>query len=129
MDDTARTSALEIARLIEEHRGEEVVVLYVGEMAGWTDYFLIATVRSSAHRKGLLRAINEYLDARHIEALNRRRHLDSEEGWILIDCGSLVIHLMDAERRLFYELEKLWFRSERIYSSSNSSKSSSSSIS
>ena len=128
MEDTVKSNVLEIARLIEEHRGEEVVALYVGEMASWTDYFIIATVRSSTHRKGLLRSISEYLDGKHIEPLNRRKHLDDEAGWILIDCGSLVIHLMDSRHRAFYELEKLWFRSEWIYSS-NSSKSSSSSIS
>ena len=128
MEDTAKNNVLEIARLIEEHRGADVTALYIGEMASWTDYFIITTVRSSAHLKGLLRSIYEYLDRKDIEPLNKRRFLDSEEGWILIDCGDLVIHLMDREHRSFYELEKLWFRNRLIYSS-NSSKSSSSSIS
>jgi ribosome-associated protein len=128
MEDTARDDAVSVARLLEEHRGKDVVVLDVGEMAGWTDYFVIATVASNAHRRGLLRILQEFLESRRIEPLNKRRHPEDEEGWVLIDCGNLVIHLMDPERRAFYELEKLWFRSERIYSP-NSSASRSSSMS
>jgi len=127
MEDTARTDALAVARLLEEHRGEDVVVLDVGEAAGWTDYFVIATVASAARRRGVLRAVAAYLEARDIPRLNRRQHTE-EEGWILLDCGRLVIHLMDPECRAFYELEKLWFRSQALYSS-NSSRSRSSSSS
>jgi len=128
MADTARTDALAIASLLEENQGEDVVSLYVGEMAGWTDYFVIATAASAARRRGLLRALLEFLERRDLEPLNRRRHLDAEEGWILLDCGQVVIHLMDPEHRAFYELEKLWFKSELLYSS-NSSRSMSSSSS
>jgi ribosome-associated protein len=126
MADTSRDDALSIARLLEEHRCGDVVVLYVGEMAGWTDYFVIATVASGAHRRGLLRILQEYLESRRIEPLHKRRHLKDEEGWVLVDCGTLVIHLMDAERRAFYELEKLWFRSEKLYSPNSSASRSSS---
>jgi ribosome-associated protein len=127
MEDTARTDALAVARLLEEHRSEDVLVLDVGEAAGWTDYFVIATVASAARRRGVMRAVGAYLEARDIAPPHR--HLRSEEeGWILLDCGRLVIHLMDPEARAFYELEKLWFRSQAVYSS-NSSRSRSSSSS
>ena len=129
MEDTARTEALAIAGLLEEHRGEDVLVLFVGETAGWTDYFVIATVASAARRRGVLRALAAYLESRDIQPLNRRRHVDEEEGWILLDCGRIVIHLMDSEHRTFYELEKLWFASVTLYSSNSSrSRSSSSSL-
>jgi ribosome-associated protein len=128
MEDTARTDALAVAKLLEEHRSEDVLVLDVGEAAGWTDYFVIATVASSARRRGVLRALGAYLEARDIIPLNYRRLQPEGEGWILLDCGRLVIHLMDPAHRAFYELEKLWFRSRELYSS-NSSRSRSSSSS
>ncbi|MBN1837498.1 MAG: ribosome silencing factor [Spirochaetales bacterium] len=120
MEDTARNSVLEIARLLEDHRGEDVIALYIGEMSSWTDYFVISTVRSSAHLRGLLRALEEYLSANHIVPLTPRKTSRSDEGWTLIDCGNFVVHLMDHEHREFYELEKLWFRNELIYSSKSS---------
>ncbi|MDD5077284.1 MAG: RsfS/YbeB/iojap family protein, partial [Sphaerochaetaceae bacterium] len=38
---------------------------------------------------------------------NRHKNVGSD-GWELIDCNSIVIHLMSAEMRSFYALEKLW---------------------
>ncbi len=46
---------------------------------------------------------------------------------MLVDCGSFVVHLMEREKRDFYELEKLWFMAEEVYSSSSASSVSSSS--
>jgi len=119
MVDTARTSVLEIARLIEDHQGEDIRVLDVGPSSGWTDFFLISTVRSTAHLRGLIRTLREYFHQNKIEPLNPFKNA-AERGWVLIDCGNIVIHLMDRERRDFYELEKLWFKSELIYSSKSS---------
>jgi len=120
MEDTARNSVLEIARLLEEHRGEDVKALYIGGMSSWTDYFIISTVRSSTHLRGLLRSLEEYLSEHQIQPLTPRKRSRRDEGWILIDCGDFVVHLLDQQHRDFYELEKLWFRNELIYSSESS---------
>ena len=120
MDDTVKSDVLAIARILEEHRAEQVVALYIGEMSDWTDYFIISTVRSSAHLKGLLRSLNEFFSEQSITPLRPRKLNNRDSGWVLIDCGSFVVHLMDREHREFYELEKLWFRNELIYSSNSS---------
>ncbi len=116
MGDTVKNKVLEIATLLEEHRGEETSALYVGEMSGWTDYFIITTVTSSTHMRGVLRSLLVYLGEKDIQPLNRTKGLESE-GWVLLDCGDFIVHLMEKEQRRFYELEKLWFKSEIIYSS------------
>jgi len=43
--------------------------------------------------------------------LNTHKEL-KDQGWVLLDCGDIIIHLMDKELREFYELEKLWFKSK-----------------
>ena len=73
MDDTVRNDVLDIARLLDDHRGEEVSALYIGEMSDWTDYFIISTVRSNAHLKGLLRLLNEVLSEKSITPLRSRK--------------------------------------------------------
>jgi len=120
MDDTVKNDVLAIAGILEEHRAEQVVALYIGEMSDWTDYFIISTVRSAAHLKGLLRRLNEYLNERSITPLKPRKLHNRDAGWVLIDCGQFVVHLMDREHREFYELEKLWFKNQPVYSSKSS---------
>ena len=117
MDDTVKNDVIEVAKLLDEHRGEKVTALYIGQMSDWTDYFVITTVRSSAHLKGLVRLLNEFFLEKSITPLQSAKTRSRETGWVLIDCGRFVIHLMDQEHREFYELEKLWFNNELIYSS------------
>ena len=54
------SSALELAALIREHRGEDVMVMDLRELKTWTDFFVIATVSSNTHLQGLQRHIKDY---------------------------------------------------------------------
>jgi ribosome-associated protein len=38
----------------------------------------------------------------------------NESRWILLDYGSVVIHLFDAETRDYYALEDLWGEAKRV---------------
>ncbi len=120
MADTARSNAIEVARLLEEHRAEDILVLDIGRVSAWTDYFIIATVRSQAHLRGVLRWLNEFFHRSGIQPLNKHKNI-TDRGWVLIDCGDFIVHLMEKEQREFYELEKLWFNSDLVYHSSRSS--------
>ncbi|MBT3275140.1 MAG: ribosome silencing factor [Spirochaetales bacterium] len=121
MADTAKNSiVLNLAKLVEEHNGEETVVLDISEQSSWTDFFIIATVNSQARMRGIIRYVNGYLSDLSIEPLHRHKHV-SEDGWTLIDCGNFVIHLMTSEIREFYDLERLWYSGKVLYQSSKSS--------
>jgi ribosome-associated protein len=111
---------IKIAKFLEDHKCENTVALDVREMCGWTDYFIIATVRSEAHLKGLTGQLAQYLRELFIPTLNGK-HSRDDKGWVLLDCGDLVVHLMEKEQREFYELERLWFKATEIYLSSRSS--------
>jgi len=108
------------ARLLEEHRGENTVALDIRGMQTWTDYHVITTVRSSAHLGGLLRALTAYLKEHSVQPLSRDRRT-THDGWLLLDCGDFVVHLMSAELREFYTLERLYFRGVVLDYSSKSS--------
>lgn len=114
-----KATVLEIFQVIEEHKGEDPVGLFIGEQCSWTDYFIIATATSATHLKSLGKHVKAFLKEREIEPLTRQRYLD-DDSWILIDCGYFVVHIMSREKRDFYELEKLWFLGEVIYSSKSS---------
>ena len=121
MADIAKNNiVLDLAKLLEDHNGENTVVLDIHEQSSWTDYFVIATVTSQTHMRGIVRFVNSFLDDHSIEPLRRRKRVD-EEGWTLIDCGAFVVHLMTKENREFYELERLWYAGKKLYHSSKSS--------
>lgn len=119
MEDTVKQNslkdaALELARDIAGHKGEKTVLIDLTGRSSWTDYFLITTVNSTGHLKGLVRNVKEKLDELRIEVFHRHKRI-AEDGWELIDCGFMVIHLMTREMRDFYDLERLWFEGEVLY--------------
>jgi ribosome-associated protein len=122
MDDTSssRDRARAVARLLEDHKGEDTVLLDLSGVSSLADYFVITTARSSAHLSGLMKELSRFFPQTGLRPLNRHKGV-RDRGWLLIDCGDIVIHLMEKDQREFYELERLWFRAERISYSSKSS--------
>ena len=105
--------AKELGKLLDDHRGQEVIVMDMRALNFWTDFFVIATVTSDTHLMGLERHIKEFARESGIEILRRSRRPDNNaeqryDEWCLIDLGNIVIHLMTAKARSFFELERLW---------------------
>ena len=99
--------ALTAARIAEENRGRDIVILDMRELTSIFDYFVLAS--GSSRRQ--MHAISEEIDRTLQETMNDHR-LGIEgyvEGrWILLDYGDVVIHLFDEEAREYYSLEHLW---------------------
>lgn len=114
-DNTMLEHAQAIAQLLDDHRAEETVALDVREVCSFADYFVITTVTSQGHLRGLIMVLDEFLREHNLVPLHPRRR-SAEAGWVLIDLGFAVIHLMTEEMRGFYELERLWFGSKNVFS-------------
>jgi len=119
MGDMLQTSALELGKLLRDHNGLKVVVMDMRALNFWTDFFIIATVTSNTHLSGLQRHIKDYTREKGMEILHRSKRPDSKElsseEWSLLDLGGIVIHLMTARIRDFFELERLWSAAPIIY--------------
>lgn len=105
----SKAKAFEIATLIADHKGLDVVVLDLREIAGWTDYFVLATANSTTHMRGLLQFVEAFVAEAGLDRLNHPIAKD-DDSWALLDLGNIVVHVMNSEARAFYELEKLWFK-------------------
>jgi ribosome-associated protein len=105
-DGTAFPRAL--GALLQDHKGQDVAILDLRAINGWTDFFVIATVSSRTHLMGLLRHIKDFCHDREVEILRGKHKIPAEDEWTLIDLGTVVIHLMTEKSRSFYELERLW---------------------
>lgn len=109
-----KEKALEIADILENYKGENTAVLDVSQLNSWTDYFVITTVNSSAHWKGLYKHVKDYVRENDMEIHIASRKQPDGDDWNLIDIGPVVVHLMSKEAREFYDLEKLWHNGEKL---------------
>ena len=101
------------ARVAEENRGRDIVILDMREMTSLFDYFVV--VSGTSRRQ--LHAISEEIDRVLQEELGDRRlgiEGYEESRWILLDYGDVVIHLFEPETRSYYALEDLWGKSKRV---------------
>jgi len=101
------------ARVAEENRGRDIVILDTRELTPMFDYFVIASGTSRRQ----LHAISEEIDhALEDDLGDRRLGIEGydESRWILLDYGDLVIHLFEPETREYYALEQLWTQAKRV---------------
>jgi ribosome-associated protein len=112
--------AVELGKLLSAANGGDVVVMDMRNLNFWTDFFVIATVTSSVHLSGMERHVKEYARERDLDILHRSRRPETEDEWCLLDMGGIVVHLMTAKTRAFYELERLWSAASIVYSSKSS---------
>ncbi len=106
--------ALGAAGVLDDHKAQRTVVLDISRVSSVSDYFVIATAGSTGHLRGLMRRIDDYLTQEGVSLLGVRQR-SVESGWILRDCGFMVVHLMTDEMRRFYDLDSLWFQGEVVY--------------
>ncbi len=101
------------ARTAAENNGLDIVVLDMTKHTALFDYFVIATGTSSRQ----VRAISDEIDNTLEHRLGDRRlgieGLD-QSRWVVLDYGTIVIHLFDEEFRSFYSLESLWADAARV---------------
>jgi len=107
MTDDILKQAKQIEEFLVDHKALETTILDVSGDCSWADCFVIATATSLGHLRGLAREIWGKLKELGLEVNNRHKAV-GDDGWELIDCGTIVIHIMSQEMRDFYSLEKLW---------------------
>lgn len=110
----AAVELLNLAALTaDDALGEDLVALDVSEQLYLADCFLLITADNQRHSRAIVDAV-----ARAVrEKLRRRPNViegGGESGWVIIDYGDVVVHVLSEEDREFYALEKLWDRSPRI---------------
>lgn len=109
----SRQTAILAAQALAENGGLDVVVLDMSGLTALFDFFVIATGNSQRH----LYALADDVDAKLKAELNdRRMSTDGETSgrWVVMDYGTVVVHLFDEETRQFYSLEALWGDAPRI---------------
>ena len=96
----------EIAKVLDEKKAIDIVAIKTEEVTIVSDYFIIASGTSNTHAKSLADDV-EYeiktrfdIDPEHIEG--------RATGWILLDYGTVLVHIFTQDNRDYYNLERLW---------------------
>ncbi|HEY9084627.1 MAG TPA: ribosome silencing factor [Candidatus Tyrphobacter sp.] len=86
-----------------EKKGEDFTAIDVRDRTILADTFAIVTGRSRIQVRAIAEAIAQAAGsaAAHVEG-------HAEGGWILLDLGSVIVHVFTPEQRSFYNLERLW---------------------
>ncbi len=102
---------LDCIQILEEKKALDIVLLDIRDVNSYLDFFIIATGNSHIHCKTLVREVDEHLRSMGMKKINNP---DLESGWLILDYGSLTVHIFTQEKREFYQLERLWADGTRV---------------
>ena len=110
---TAKELALMAARALSDKKGREIQVLEIGDLTTLADYFVIATGSSNTQINALVDNVEKVLrEEAQEEPLHREGYRAGT--WVLLDYGSVIVHVFVPNTRTYYDLEHLWADGEEV---------------
>ena len=104
MEKDPKTLALEVAKLLRDKRAEELLVLDIEHLTVLASYMVVCSGRSTIQVKAMADELEEKLpDQQPI-----RREGYAEGRWIVLDYGSVLVHIFHEQEREYYHMERLW---------------------
>ncbi|HIX17888.1 MAG TPA: ribosome silencing factor [Candidatus Gemmiger faecavium] len=98
--------AIALARALDAKKARDIRVIRVHDLTTVTDYFVIATGTSTTHVGALADEADFQLGRQGVNVLRTEGH--DGKRWILLDYGSVIVHVFTQEAHDFYDLEHLW---------------------
>lgn len=101
-----RTELLKnIVVTLDNKKAMDIKSLEITDLTVVADYFVIATGTSGTHIRALADEVQDTLTKMGVEP----NHIEGKTtGWILLDYGTVIVHLFTHDQRELYSLEHLW---------------------
>ena len=93
-------------RVLDTHKATDIRVLKVTEVTSLADYFVLAAGNSSTQVRALTDYVDFELGQQGVKPLRTEGYTSA--SWILMDYGTVVIHVFQPQTRQHYDLERLW---------------------
>ena len=97
----------------DDRKGENIVILAIGEVSSLAEYFVIASGFSKAQVRAISVATEDALE----EKFGRKpRNIAGEQdgSWVLLDYGDVIVHAMMTQEREYYDLDAFWGHAPRL---------------
>lgn len=99
------------ANALNERKAKELTGIKIEEISDIADYFLICTATSNTHVRALADEVEEKLKLAGVIP----DHIEGRASdWILLDYGTVVIHVFGRQSRDFYALDRMWSDGEQV---------------
>ena len=98
--------ARKIAQLLYDRKARDILALKVDHLMVITDYLVLATGSSALQTHALMDHLDQELSALCVQP--RRIEGQQAARWIVMDYGTVIVHIFHPEDREFYRLERLW---------------------
>ncbi|MBQ0005360.1 MAG: ribosome silencing factor [Clostridiales bacterium] len=103
---TSREMALEIAKALSDKKARDITLINISEKSSFADYFVNAT---AGNERQLGTLANEAEDKMaEMGFIPKNSEGRPETGWILVDCGDVIVNIFTQEVRERYSLDKIW---------------------
>jgi ribosome-associated protein len=104
--------AVRIAHALDSKKGVDIRVLKIQDLTVISDYFVIAGGNSTTMVAALADEVEYQLGLEGVKPL----HVEGQDtrNWILLDYGSVIVHVFDPGARSYYNLERLWADAEPV---------------
>ena len=98
--------ARKIAQLLYDRKARDILALKVDHLMVITDYLVLATGSSALQTHAVMDHLDQELSALGVQP--RRIEGQQAARWIVMDYGTVIVHIFHPEDREFYRLERLW---------------------
>lgn len=98
--------ALLAAKILDQKKALDIVIIDIGEKSSFADYFVIASGGSERQIGALSGEIEDQFAKEGI--IVRSIEGKQTSGWILMDYGDVIVNLLTLEMRQRYNIEKVW---------------------
>ena len=100
-----------IAKVLDNKKALDIKAIHITEYSIVADYFIVASGTSNTHVKSLADDVEFELKQQGVEP----DHIEGRAtGWILLDYGSVIVHVFTPESREYYNLERLWSDAQTV---------------
>ena len=101
-----------IEAILDNKKAVDIAAIHTTEQTIISDYFVIASGTSSTHLRALADELEFEMKQQH--GILPKGIEGRASGWILLDYGTVLVHLFQKEQREYYNLERLWEDAERV---------------